>query len=110
MTIHEACNTIPGMSGGDTAFIEGMCDRFVLAQEATGLAKGQFARMVGLTNSQFTNISKYRNPSSHASIQKAVEQFGFTADWFLNGSKAGFRDPVLAGRLRDLEARDPTPE
>lgn len=96
---------LASMSSSDTAFHEALCDRFVLAQEATGLAKGKFAQIVGLTSSQFTNISNYRNPPSHAVIRKAVKELGFTVNWFYFGSRAGFEDQALADRLRDLEAR-----
>lgn len=105
MIIHRTCNTLAVMPPSDTAFIEALCDRFVLAQEATGLAKGKFASMVGLTSSQFTNISNYRNPPSHTAIWKAVREFGFTASWFYFGSRAGFQNQALADRLRELETR-----
>jgi len=55
-----------------TILLEQICDRFLLAQEATGLTKGAFARRVGLTPSQLTNISKYRNAPPHEAIEKAA--------------------------------------
>jgi len=97
------------MPSNDTAFHEALCDRFRLAQEATGLSKSKFAHTVGLTASQFTNISNYRNPPSHVAIRNAVREFGFTASWFYFGSRAGFQDPTLADRLRVLEARHQDP-
>jgi len=105
MIIHRTCNILADMPPNETAFIEALCDRFVLAQEASGLAKGKFAQVVGLTSSQFTNISNYRNPPSHSVIKKAVLELGFTVNWFYFGSRAGFEDQALADRLRDLEAR-----
>lgn len=105
MLFHVRCNILIAMENGDTAFIEALCDRFVLAQEATGLPKGKFAERVGLTGPQFTNISKYRNPPSHEAIRRAVEQFGFTSDWFYFGSRVGFRAPDLAERLSGRRGR-----
>jgi hypothetical protein len=93
----------------EPAFHEALCDRFVLAQEATGLPKGKFAERVGLTSPQFTNISRYRNPPSHEAIRKAVQEFGFTSDWFYFGSKAGFRDATLAERLGVLQDKGQNP-
>jgi transcriptional regulator with XRE-family HTH domain len=84
---------------------EAICNRFILAQEATGLSKGDFASRVGLTSSQFSNIKNFRNPPSYEAIAAAVREFGFTSDWFVVGSRVGFRDEKLAERLRELEAR-----
>jgi transcriptional regulator with XRE-family HTH domain len=86
-----------------TILLEQICDRFLLAQEATGLTKGAFARRVGLTPSQLTNISKYRNAPPHEAIEKAAREFGITTDYLYFGTRSGFRDPKLADRLRDLE-------
>jgi transcriptional regulator with XRE-family HTH domain len=81
-----------------------MCDRFMLAQEASGLPKGRFAARVGLTPSQLTNIARYRNPPNHEAIELASRELGLTTDWFYFGSRAGFREPRMADRLRDLES------
>lgn len=97
---------IGGMAdAGDTQLIEELCDRFMLAQEASGLNKKQFAKRVGLTSSKLSNIASYRNPPSHTAILKAIQEFGFTADWFYMATKVGFRDAGLADRLRDAEAK-----
>lgn len=93
-----------GMAETDVAFLESLCDRFVMAQCATGLSKSRFAARVGLTPQQFTNISTYRNPPSHEAIRNAIREFGFTADWFYLGIRVGFRAPDLADRLREIEA------
>jgi transcriptional regulator with XRE-family HTH domain len=87
------------------SFLEGMCDRFLLAQEATGLSKFAFAKRVGLTPSQLTNIKNHRNAPAHAAIHAAMREFGFTADWFYSGSRVGFRDQSLADRLRAIEGQ-----
>lgn len=89
----------------NTELHEALSDRFMLAWEATGLLKKDFAARVGLTSQQMTNIKTYRNPPSHEAISAASREFGFTSDWFYFGSKAGFRDPDLADRLREAEAR-----
>lgn len=103
---HLLCNSLMHMAITETAIHEELCDRFALAQEASLLPKGEFAKRVGLTGPQFTNISKYRNPPSHAAIHAAVREFGFTTDWFYFGFTTGFRDPALAERLRAvLQAR-----
>lgn len=88
-----------------TALQEALCDRLMLLQEASNLAKGVFASRVGLSGPQLTNISKYRNPPSHDVIAKAAEEFGLTTEWFYSGSTVGFRDPKLADRLRELKSR-----
>lgn len=93
------------MSDTATEFREAICNRFLLAQEATGLSKVDFAARVGLTSQQMSNIKKFRNPPSHEAISAAVREFGFTADWFYVGSRVGFRDVDLAERLRTLESR-----
>ena len=108
-TIHKAkfhgqCIRVPPMPMNAASLRESLCDRFMLAQDATGLSKGEFAAAVGLTPSQLTNIKRYRNPPSHEAIYRAVREFGFTADWFYEGTKSGFRDPTLADRLRAAEA------
>jgi transcriptional regulator with XRE-family HTH domain len=105
MQIHAPWNSLPGMAITETAFQEALCDRFVLAWEATGLLKKDFAARVGITSQQFTNISRYRNPPSHDVIRRAVNEWGFTTDWFYFGSRIGFREPKLAERLRELESR-----
>ncbi len=93
------------MADADVAIVEGLCDRFMLAQEATGLKKTAFARRVGLTSQQMSNIGSYRNPPPHEAIYRAVREFGFTADWFYVGTRGGFRDPGLGERLRIIESR-----
>lgn len=94
------------MSGAaKQTFREAMCDRFLLAQKATGLSKVEFGHRVGLTSSQITNIKTYRNAPSHEAINAALREFGFTADWFYVGSRVGFRDPTLADRLRAIESQ-----
>lgn len=85
-----------------TAFIEALCNRLMLLQEASELPKGKFAARIGLTGPKLTNISNYRNPPSHETIRAAVREFGVTAEWFYFGSTIGFRDPKLADRLREL--------
>jgi transcriptional regulator with XRE-family HTH domain len=90
-------------SESDTEIREGLCNRFTLAQGATGLSKAEFAKRVGLTPSQLSNISRYRNPPSHEAIHRAIREFGFTSDWFYVGNKSGFRDPSLVQRLRETE-------
>lgn len=106
MNFHNPCNNLAGMPTHEPALHEALSDRFGLAQEATLLSKSKFAKRVGLTASQFTNITRYRNPPSHEAIRAAVREFGFTADWFYFGSMIGFRDPSLADRLRELQAKE----
>lgn len=103
--VHPRCNTIPGMPTDDLAFLEDLCDRFMLAREATGLTKAEFARRVGLSSPQLTNISKYRNPPSHAAIRNACREFGFPANWFYEGVTFGVRDAEIAERLRGIVSR-----
>lgn len=93
------------MSDTGTELREALCNRFLLAQEATNLSKSEFAARVGLSSQQMSNIRKFRNPPSHEAIAAAVREFGFTADWFYVGSRVGFRDPDLADRLRTAQLR-----
>lgn len=84
---------------------EALCDRIVLLQEASGLPKGKFAERIGLTPPQFTNIKTYRNPPSHDVISAVSREFGVPTEWLYFGSMVGFRDPLLADRLRQLGPR-----
>lgn len=88
-----------------TEFKERVCDRFRLAQEATGLRKGVFARRVGISPSQLTNIFRYKNPPPPPAIVAAVREFGFTTDFFLTGERAGMRDPALPEKLRQAATK-----
>lgn len=90
----------------DTEIIEGLCARFRLAAEATLETKREFARRVGLSPSQFSNLGNNRNPPPHPAIYKAWVEFGIPADYFYHGIKAGFRDPEVAKRLSQIEARE----
>lgn len=90
----------------DTQIKEGICDRWRLAAEVTSPSLSAFAKRVGLTSPQMTNIGTYRNAPSHEAIYKAWQEFGIPADYFYWGSKLGFRDPEVAKRLSELEARD----
>lgn len=72
----------------DDGFIEALCDRFMVACEASGQLKQEFARSVGLTAQQISNISRYRNPPSHQAIAAAARVCGLTVDWFYTGDLA----------------------
>jgi hypothetical protein len=89
----------------DVEFIEAMCDRFLAAQEATGLPKKEFAESVGLTASQLTNIRNYRNPPPHKAIALAAQTYGLTTDFFYSGNLGGMRDQSMAKRLREILGR-----
>lgn len=102
MQIHQGCNIIRAMDSSNIEFLEKMCRRFMQAQEVTGLSKKDFGERVGLSSQQMSNIASYRNPPSHDTIRRVVTEFGFATDWFYFGSRVGFRDPVLAERLRVL--------
>lgn len=93
------------MSSSDIDFLEQLCDRFMLAQEATRLSQGAFASRVGLTSPQLTNIKKHRNPPSHEAIRNACREFGFSPSWFYEGVTFGTRDPAIAERLSRPESR-----
>lgn len=81
------------------------CNRFVLAQSASGFNQTAFAKRVGLTPSQFTNIKTYRNLPPRDAVVLACQEFGFTTDYFERDERAGFRDPKLAEKLRDAERK-----
>jgi ribosome-binding protein aMBF1 (putative translation factor) len=86
----------------DVEFIELMCDRFMAACEASGLSKQDFARTVGLTAQQLSNISVYRNPPSHKALAEAARAFGLTTDFFYSGNLGGMRDQTMADKLREI--------
>lgn len=89
----------------DVVFVEGLCDRFMAACEASGQLKQDFALAVGLTPQQLTNISRYRNPPSHRAIAEAARIYGLTTDFFYTGNLGGMRDQAMAGKLRAILAR-----
>lgn len=91
----------------DVEFIEGLCDRFMAACEATGQRKQDFARSVGLTSQQLTNISRYRNPPPHKALAETARVYGLTTDFFYNGTLGGMRDQAMAARLRAILTRRP---
>ena len=98
--------TVPSMR--DVELIEGMCDRFMAACEATELPKRAFAESVGLTGPQLTNISRYRNPPPHRALLQAAQVYGLTTDFFYTGNLGGMRDQNMAAKLRAiLAARRP---
>jgi transcriptional regulator with XRE-family HTH domain len=85
-----------------------LCDRFILAQEASGLNKSSFALRVGLSPPQLTNIARRRNPPSHIAIMRAVEEFGFKVDWFYGGHWSGVDNPALQPKLKAAQERKRT--
>jgi len=94
--------TLPAVT--DVEFIEGLCDRFMAAWEASGLQKQEFAQMVGLTGPQLANINRYRNPPPHKAIAEAARVFGLTTDFFFTGNLGGMRDQNMADKLRAILA------
>ena len=101
--IQQCRGTVPAMR--DVEFIEAVCNRFMAACEASGLPKQDFARAVGITAQQLTNISRYRNPPSHKAIAEAARVYGLTTDFFLTGNLGGMRDQSMASRLRVILTR-----
>ena len=101
--IHGSKVNVRGMR--DVDLIEGLCDRFMLAQEASGRSKAEFAESVGLTGPKLTNIKRYRNPPSHHAIAAAAQIYGLTTDFFYTGNLGGMRDQCMADKLRKLMER-----
>jgi hypothetical protein len=63
-----------------------LCDRFMLAQELSGLNKSRFAEAVGLTPPKLTNIANHRNHPPHAAILQAAAFIGnLDVNWFYGG-------------------------
>lgn len=84
----------------ETEFKEMVCKRMRLAQEVSGLNKKTFAKSVGLSPSQLTNIFRCRNKPSPTVIANAAREYGFTTDFFYTGDRGGMRDPQLPGKIR----------
>lgn len=84
---------------------ETICDRFLLAQDISGMNKGTFARAVGLTSSQLSNIASYRSPPSHSAIKKAVELLGLSIDWIYGGPIPGLQNPDALNRIIAAQKR-----
>jgi transcriptional regulator with XRE-family HTH domain len=79
---------------------ESLCQRFLLVQEISGLSKTGFAKVVGMSPQQFSNVRTYRTAPSHESIMLACEHFGVSADWFYFGRiTASNRNPKLNRQL-----------
>lgn len=76
-----------------------------LAQEVSGLKKGAFAKSIGLSPSQLTNILKYRNKPPTEAVAKAAREYGFTTDFFYRGDRGGMRDPTLLSKIRTAAAK-----
>ena len=78
----------------------------MLAREALGLRPTEFARRVQLKPPALWNMetgAAYPNPLT---IVRMCEEFGFTADWFLRGLRAGLPHD-LASKLQQAESRLP---
>lgn len=91
----------------EIALKEEICNRFAELQVSSGMNKSAFAAALGLTPSQFTNIQNYRNLPSHATIKKAIDLWGLSADYFYRGTlpPAVPSNPEIAAKLRRGAAR-----
>ena len=78
--------------------------------KASGIRKNKFALSVGLSGSQLTNISRFRNPPAHTAISKASRIYGVPVDFFYTESLAGVRDERLLDSLRTLITVDWRPD
>jgi transcriptional regulator with XRE-family HTH domain len=88
------------MSDNSREFHESLCQRFLLVQEISGLSKTGFAKVVGMSPQQLSNVQSYRTAPSHVSIMLACENFGVSADWFYFGRvTASNRNPKINNRL-----------
>lgn len=101
-----ACNRLPLM--GKLARVrerELLCNRFMVAQEATGLNKKDFGAAVGASPQTMSMIKAYSRQPSREVVQAAIREFGFTAEWFYLGQRGGIQDRELAEKLREAERR-----
>lgn len=88
---------------------ESLCQRFVLVQESSGLSKAAFARMVGMSPQQFSNVANLRTAPSHKSILRACEAFGLQSDWFYFGRFSFVnRNPKLTRLLQAAQQASPS--
>jgi transcriptional regulator with XRE-family HTH domain len=98
------------MSGASPELHESLCQRFMLVQEASGLSKIQFARMVGMSPQQYSNVRAYRTAPSHEAILRACEQFGLTSDWFYFGRFSSTnRNPKMTRMLQAATGQSTVP-
>jgi transcriptional regulator with XRE-family HTH domain len=96
-----------------TTIRKAIAERFRMAADASGLSKTEFADRLRLSSAILGNMAGKKarvTPPSHVAIYRAIQEFGFTADWFYQGSKVGFRDPKLARRLTEIEESGKPPE
>ena len=78
----------------------------MLAREGLGMRPSDFARRIGLTQPQLWNIEQGLSYPPPTAILKACTEFGFSADWFYRGIRAGSTEEV-ASKLREAEVRLP---
>ncbi len=87
-----------------------ICDRFIMAQELSGLNKRRFAMAVGLSPSKLTNIAAHRNFPSHAAIQKAAAFVGnLDVNWFYGGPVPRDQSPEFMRKMADVMTRPRQP-
>jgi hypothetical protein len=86
----------------DVELVEGLCDRLMVAWEASGLSKAEFAESIGLTGPKLSNIARYRNAPPHTAIAAAARTYGLTTDFFYTGNLGGMRDQNMADRIRRI--------
>jgi transcriptional regulator with XRE-family HTH domain len=85
---------------------ESLCQRFLLVQEASGLSKTSFAKLVGMSPQQFSNVRNLRTAPSHEAILRACEEFGLASDWFYFGRFSWVnRNPKMTSMLKARAAQ-----
>lgn len=88
---------------------ESLCQRFLLVQEASGLSKIRFAKLVGMSPQQLSNVRTLRTAPSHQSILAACEVFGLSSDWFYFGRFSSVnRNPKMSKRLEQAVGQAPS--
>jgi transcriptional regulator with XRE-family HTH domain len=78
----------------------------MLAREALGMRQTDFAKRIGMTAQQLWNVESGRSYPPPVAIKRACEEFGFSADWFYRGIRAGTAGDV-ASSLIETERRLP---
>jgi hypothetical protein len=98
-----AAKQMPAMTAADMAYREFLCDRVMLAWEASGVSKLRFARSIGISAPLLSNYAAYRSTPSHAVLSAICDNYGIPPGYFFqNGGKSHSANTPLVQRAMEL--------